>query len=60
MPVVTIDWFEGRTAEQKKKVIEGITESLEKVGVPKEATWIVIRDMPKTNFGMGGKQASEG
>lgn len=59
MPVVTVDWFEGRNAEQKKKVIKGITETLEEVGVPREAIWIIIRDLPKTNWGMGGKQASE-
>ena len=59
MPVVTVDWYEGRTPEQKKKVIEGITEVLTKVaGVPPEATWVVIRDLPKTNWGMGGKQSS--
>ena len=59
MPVVTVDWFEGRTPEQKKKIIEGITGVMESVGVSKDAVWIVIRDLPKTNWGFGGKQASE-
>ena len=59
MPLVTVDWFEGRTVEQKKKVIEGITEVLTRVGVPAEATWVVIKDVPRINWGMGGKQCSE-
>jgi len=58
MPIVTVEWFEGRTPEQKRIVIEGITEVLTRVGVPKEATWVLIKDYPKTNWGFGGEQAS--
>jgi len=59
MPVVSIEWWEGRTVEQKKQVVEGITSVLTKAGVPAEATIVIIKDNPKHNWGMGGKLASE-
>ena len=59
MPVVTVEWWEGRTVEQKKQVVEGITSVLTGVGIPAEATTVIIKDNPKDNWGMGGKLASE-
>ena len=59
MPFVTVEWFEGRTSEQKKKVIEGITDVLTGVGVDKDSIWVLIKDYPRTNWGFGGKQASD-
>ncbi len=59
MPVVIVEMWEGRTIEQKKQLAEGITSSLEKIGVPKEAVQIIIKDIPKHNWATGGKLASE-
>ena len=59
MPVVIVEWWEGRTVAQKKQVIEGITEVMKTVGIPAEATQVVIKDNPKTNWGSAGKQCSE-
>jgi len=59
MPVVTVEWWEGRTVEQKKKLAEGITSVMVDMGIPAEATTIIIKDNPKHNWGMGGKLASE-
>ncbi len=59
MPVVTIEMWEGRTIEQKKQLVKGITSSFEKIGVPKEAVSIIIKDVPKHNWAIGGKLASE-
>lgn len=59
MPVVIVEWWEGRTIEQKKQAIEGITEVMVKLGIPAEATHVIIKDNPKTNWGTGGKQCSE-
>ncbi len=59
MPVVTVEMWEGRTIEQKKQLVEGITSSFEKIGVPKEAVSIIIKDVPKHNWATGGKLASE-
>ena len=59
MPVVTIEMWEGRTIEQKKQLAEGITSSFEKIGTPKEVVQIIIKDIPKHNWAIGGKLASE-
>ena len=59
MPVVTVEWWEGRTVEQKKKLVTGITSALTKVGVSPETIHIIIKDNPKHNWASGGKLASE-
>ncbi len=59
MPVVIVEMWEGRTIEQKKQLVEGITSSLVKIGVPQEAVHVIIKDNPKHNWGHAGKLASE-
>ena len=59
MPVVIVEMWEGRTIEQKKQLVEGITSSFEKIGTPKELVQIIIKDVPKHNWAIGGKLASE-
>ncbi len=59
MPVVTVEWWEGRTVEQKKQLVEGITSVIANLGVPPEAVHIIIKDNPKHNWADGGKLASE-
>jgi len=59
MPVVTVEWWEGRTIEQKKQLAEGITSVMVNMGIPAEAIHIIIKDNPKHNWASGGKLASE-
>ncbi len=59
MPVVIVEMWEGRTIEQKKQLVEGITYSFAKISVPPEAVHIIIKDNPKHNWATGGKLASE-
>jgi 4-oxalocrotonate tautomerase len=59
MPVVIVEMWEGRTIEQKKQLVEGITSVIVKMGVPSEAVQIIIKDNPKHNWASGGKLASE-
>ena len=59
MPLVTIDMWEGRSVEQKKELVEGITSVFtEKLGLTPENVTIIIRDVPKHNWASGGKLAS--
>ena len=60
MPVVIVEMWEGRTAEQKKKLAQGITSAMTDIGVPAEAVQIIIKDNPKHNWAIAGKLASEG
>jgi 4-oxalocrotonate tautomerase len=59
MPVVTVEMFNGRTDEQKEKLIKGITKAFEEIGVKPDALTIVIHEIPKTNWGIRGVQASK-
>lgn len=60
MPLVTIDMWEGRSVEQKKELAQGITSvMMDKLGIPAEALTIIIRDVPKHNWAIGGKLSSE-
>jgi len=59
MPVVIIEMWEGRTEEQKGRLIKGITRAFEETGVKAEWLNIIIHDVPKSNWGMLGKQASK-
>jgi 4-oxalocrotonate tautomerase len=60
MPDVHISWLEGRTVEQKRKVVERITQVLaEEAGAKPESTHIVFVDIPHTNFASGGTLISD-
>ena len=56
MPVVTVEWFEGRSAEQKRELAERITQALNEVaGTPAEQVWIRFVDSPRGDWAMGGE-----
>jgi len=55
MPVVEIKWWKGRTKEQKAKVIAEVTEIFTRQGVPADQVWVVIQDVEKSDWGIGGK-----
>jgi 4-oxalocrotonate tautomerase len=54
MPFVHIDWYEGRTPEQKAEIAKRIEEALGEVaGVPPEHCWVKFSDTPKSDFIIG-------
>lgn len=60
MPIVQIHLIEGRTVEQKKAIIEKVTQALvEAAAVPAERVRIIIQDIPSTQFGIAGKTARD-
>lgn len=60
MPFAQIYMLEGRTAEQKKAVIEKVTAALmEAAGAPRETVRVWIHEMPKENWGIGGVSAKD-
>ena len=59
MPIVMVELWEGRTIEQKKQLVEGITAVMTKIGISAEAVHIIIKDNPRHNWASGGKLASE-
>jgi len=59
MPIVIVEMWEGRTIEQKKKLVKGITSVMNDMGVRPEGVTILIKDVTKHNWSRGGKLASE-
>ncbi|MCL6107182.1 MAG: 4-oxalocrotonate tautomerase family protein [Actinobacteria bacterium] len=56
MPFIEVKLYEGRSQEQKQELVNRITEAfVEIAGTPKEHVWIVFRDVPRDQWGMGGK-----
>lgn len=55
MPHVQITWVEGRTAEQKRKVVERITQALEEGGrAQRENIHVAFLEVPATNDAEAG------
>jgi 4-oxalocrotonate tautomerase len=59
MPVVTVDMWEGRTVDEKRKLAKGITAAFVKIGVPATAVNIILNDHPKSCWAQGGKLCSD-
>ena len=59
MPVVIVEMWEGRTIEQKKQLVEGITSSFVQIGTPPELLHVILHDIPKHNWAIKGKLVSE-
>ena len=56
MPVVTIEWLEGRSQQQKTQLTEALTKAfVEMANVSKEHIWIVFKDVKRSDWAMGGK-----
>jgi 4-oxalocrotonate tautomerase len=56
MPVVTIEWYEGRTPEQKREIAEKLTQLLVDVGkTSADQVWIRFVDSAKSDWAMAGE-----
>lgn len=61
MPIINIQWAEGRTTEQKREVAKRITDVISEVcHVDKSNIYILINDLPHTNVVNKGKLKSDG
>jgi 4-oxalocrotonate tautomerase len=48
----------GRSAEEKKRLIEGITGVFVEMGIPAEAVSVLVHEVPQDAWGEGGRPAS--
>lgn len=56
MPIVRVDWVAGNTTEQKKKVIQNITQGIHDiVGLDKSRVLVLINDYPIENISKSGE-----
>jgi 4-oxalocrotonate tautomerase len=59
MPIVRVEWFAGRTEDQKAAVAQGIAEVMRtQGGVRPESLFIVFEDVERSNWATGGVLAS--
>ena len=48
--------FKGRDRDQKRKMVEALTNAMiETTGAKREAVWVVIQDVDKEDWGFGGE-----
>ncbi|HDR73651.1 MAG TPA: 4-oxalocrotonate tautomerase family protein [Methanoculleus sp.] len=60
MPIVTIQMSKGRTAEQKKQIIEGVTAVLvDTLGVDPGWVTVLLHELDRENIGKAGVPLSE-
>lgn len=59
MPIVHVNVWKGFGEDKSKKVILGMTKVLVDLGIPEHAVEVLVHEIPKTHWGIGGEPASE-
>ncbi len=60
MPIVRVELWPGRTKEQKKELVEAITDAVENImGTAPDRTTVIFNEVSKDDWAQGGKLASE-
>ena len=60
MPVVTVEWLEGRTPQQKAQLADAVTKAFVDIAsVSKDQVWIVFRDVKRADWAMAGRLLEE-
>ena len=55
MPMITVEWLEGRTKQQKSQLADALTKAfMDTAKVSKEQVWIVFRDVKRSDWAMAG------
>ncbi|CAI8848194.1 2-hydroxymuconate tautomerase [Pseudomonas sp. IT-194MI4] len=58
MPIMQVFLVEGRSEEQKARLIAALTDAaVSSLQAPIESVRVIINEMPKTDFGIAGKTA---
>jgi 4-oxalocrotonate tautomerase len=56
MPVVQIELFGNKTLEEKRVLTDKVTQAIaESLNYPKDCVTIILREMSKENYSLGGK-----
>ncbi|MCP4597384.1 2-hydroxymuconate tautomerase [Neptuniibacter sp.] len=60
MPIVQVNMMSGRTADQKEKMIRKVTDAvMEAIDAPEQNVTVIINEIPKSEFGIGGLSADK-
>lgn len=55
---ISIDAFAGRSLDAKRNLYKAIVDNLEPFGIPKDHVKILLRELPRENWGIRGGQAA--
>lgn len=59
MPVIRVEMFEGRNRETKQQLVEAFTREMVRItGCGEASVNVIITDVAKENWGLGGELAS--
>ena len=60
MPIIRVEFLCGRTHEQKRELTQAITDATVRIAkVDPKDVWVVIDEVEKENFGVGGVLMSD-
>jgi len=59
MPIVHVNVWKGFGREKAKTVIRNITKVFVDMGIPANAVEVIVHEIPKAYWGIGGEPASE-
>jgi len=59
MPIVHVNVWKGFGKEKTKTVIQNITKVFVDLGIPAQAVEVIVHEIPKSHWGIGGVPASE-
>lgn len=59
MPVITISLLTGRDADTKRQLIEELTAAYGRVCGGEDKLYVVIDEVERENWGVGGRQLSK-
>jgi 4-oxalocrotonate tautomerase len=60
MPNITVQWYAGRTLQQKREITAAITEAMVKIGkTTPDQVHIVFQDVARSDWGVNGRLASD-
>jgi 4-oxalocrotonate tautomerase len=60
MPTVDVKVWKGISEDAVEKIISGITKVFVELGIPERAVEVIVHEIPKSHWGIGGKPASKG
>jgi len=59
MPIIHVNVWEGFGQEKAKITIQNITKVFADLGIPTQAVEVIVHEIQKSHWGIGGEPASE-
>lgn len=60
MPIIRVELLEGRSVEKKRELVEVLTRETARIaGCAEASIFVVIEDVSKDNWGVGGQLLSD-